>query len=124
MIVDGHDVCNKNHHHCLLQIPKRLLHILMFSFFSLVLFIENHEEFETKVLMALISNLQIFYIILLAELYACISFLLVVVESYQEIIQVYAIDDKPTAENKKKKPLNQAKLGFLRNLSLLVKILK
>ena len=96
----------------------------MYSFFSLVLFIENHEEFETKVLMALISNLQIFYIILLAELYACISFLLVVVESYQEIIQVYAIDDKPTAENKKKKPLNQAKLGFLRNLSLLVKILK
>ena len=93
---------------------------LVFSLFSLVLFIENHEEFETKVLMALISNLEIFYIILLAELYLCIAFLISVVESYQEILQVYAIEDKPSAENKKKKPLNQAKLGMFRNLALLV----
>lgn len=97
---------------------------LAFSFFSLILFIESHEEFETKVLIALISNLQIFYIILLAELYICISLLLVLVESYHDILQVYAMEGKVNTENTKKKPLNQAKLGFFRNLTLLVTLTK
>ena len=74
---------------------------------------------ETKILIALISNLQIFYIILLAELYISISFLLTVVESYQEIIQVYAFDGQNNDKNRKKS-LNEAKLGFFRNMTLLV----
>lgn len=106
----------------------RVIVFLIFSLFSLVLFIESYEEIETKFLMALISNLQLFYIILLAELYFLISFFVVLVESYNEILQVYAFESKTNFENKttsdkeKKKSLNKAKLGFFRNMTLLVNI--
>jgi hypothetical protein len=29
MIVDGHNVCNKNHRHCMFQVPKRLPYIYL-----------------------------------------------------------------------------------------------
>lgn len=102
------------------NISYRVVIFLTFSFLSLVIFIESHEDLETKVLISLISNLQIFYIILLVELYLSISFLLAIVDSYQEIIQVYAYEGKVAEGEKKKKPLNEAKLGFLRNSALLV----
>lgn len=94
---------------------------LAVSFFSLVVFIESYDDMETKILIALISNLQIFYIIILIELYFSISFLLVIVESYQEILQYYVIENRPNNNSeKKKKALNEAKLGFFRNMTLLV----
>lgn len=93
---------------------------LAVSFLSLVVFIESYDDMETKILIALISNLQIFYIIILIELYFSISFLLAIVESYQEILQYYAMENRPNDTEKKKKPLNEAKLGFFRNMTLLV----